>query len=287
LADLADVCGLTAAFSEALALLRQRRAGHDPGRVLVDVAVMLADGGEAISDLAVLRDQPELFGSVASTATAWRVLDAVDDAALASLRQARAVARDRLWLQRDDCGAGLPAASAGGRALPGLVFDLDASLIDVHSDKESAAPTFKGGFGYHPLLCWLDNTGEALAGRLRPGNADANTATDHIAVLNDALAQIPDAHRHGTPVLVRTDDAGCSKDFLTHVRSLREHGVQTEFSVGFTMTEAVKDAIDALPAWAWTPAIEADGTLREHAEVAELTGLLTGLTDAGWPDICG
>jgi len=83
LADLADVCGLTAAFSEALALLRQRRAGHGPGRVLVDVAVMLADGGEAISDLAVLRDQPELFGSVASTATAWRVLDAVDDAALA------------------------------------------------------------------------------------------------------------------------------------------------------------------------------------------------------------
>jgi hypothetical protein len=284
LADLADVCGLTAAFSEALALLRQRRAGHDRGRVLVDLAVMLADGGEAISDLAVLRDQPELFGSVASTATAWRVLDAVDDAALASLRRARAVARDRLWLQRDDCGAGLPAASAGGRVLPGLVFDLDASLIEVHSDKESAAPTFKGGFGYHPLLCWLDNTGEALAGRLRPGNAGANTATDHIAVLDDALAQIPDAHRHGTPVLVRTDGAGCSKDFLTHVRSLRDRGVLAEFSVGFTMTEAVKDAIDALPAGAWTPAIEADGKLREQAEVAELTGLLTGLTDAGWPE---
>jgi hypothetical protein len=284
LADLADATGLTAEFTEALAPLRQRRAGHDPGRVLVDVAVMLADGGEAISDLAVLRDQPGLFGPVASTATGWRVLNGVDDSLLASLRRARAVARDRLWLQREDSGAGLPAARAAGRVVPGLVFDLDASLIDVHSEKESAAANFKGGFGYHPLLCWLDNTGEALAGRLRPGNAGANTATDHIAVLDDALAQIPDAHRHGSPVLVRTDGAGCSKDFLTHVRSLREHGVRTEFSVGFTMTEAVKTAIDALPGWAWTPAIEADGRLREHAEVAELTGLLTGLTDAGWPE---
>jgi hypothetical protein len=198
LADLAEVTGLRREFSGALAPLRQRRGGHDPGRVLVDLAVMLADGGEAISDLAVLRDQPGLFGPVASTATAWRVLDAVDDRALAGLGQARAVARDRFWAQRDDLGRGVPAAMAAGRELPGLVLDLDASLINVHSDKQSAAATFKGGFGYHPLLCWLDNTGEALAGRLRPGNAGANTATDHIAVLDDALAQTPDAHRHGT-----------------------------------------------------------------------------------------
>jgi hypothetical protein len=283
LADLAEVCGLSAEFSDALALLRERRGGHDPGRVLVDLAVMLADGGEAISDLGVLRDQPDLFGPVASTATAWRVLNAVDDQVLARLRQARAVARDRLWAQRDDIGCDMPAAMSAGRELPGLVLDLDASLINVHSDKESAAATFKGGFGYHPLLCWLDNTGEALAGRLRPGNAGANTATDHIAVLDDALAQIPDAHRHGTPVLVRTDGAGCSKEFLAHVRSLRRQGVQTEFSVGFTMTDPVKAAIDALPRWAWLPAIEADGDLRDHAEVAELTGLLPGLGETGWP----
>jgi hypothetical protein len=284
LADLAEASGLTAEFSDALASLRRRRGGHDPGRVLVDVAVMLADGGEAISDLAVLRDQPELFGSVASTATAWRVLDAVDDSLRATLRHARAVARERLWLQREDVGRGLASASAGGRVLPGLVLDLDASLIDVHSDKESAAANFKGGFGYHPLLCWLDNTGEALAGRLRPGNAGANTATDHITVLDDALAQIPDAHRHGLPILVRTDGAGCSKDFLAHVRSLREHGVQTEFSVGFTMTDPVKAAIDTLPAWAWRPAIEADGQLRDGAEVAELTGFLPDLAEVGWPE---
>jgi hypothetical protein len=289
LADLAEATGLTRELSDALAPLRQRRSAHDPGRVLVDLAVMLADGGEAISDLAVLRDQPELFGRVASTATAWRVLDAVDDDVRAALRVARAQARDRLWAQRDEVGevgGGVPAAVAGGRELPGLVFDLDATLTEVHSDKEQAAATFKGGFGYHPLLCWLDNTGEALAGRLRPGNAGANTATDHIAVLDDALAQVPDAHRHGTPILVRTDGAGCSKDFLAHVRGLCDQGVATEFSVGFTMTEPVKAAIDALPGWAWMPAIEADAELRDGAEVAELTGLLGehgDLTAAGWP----
>jgi hypothetical protein len=173
LADLAEATGLTQEFSDAAASHRQRRSAHDPGRVLVDLAVMLADGGETISDLAVVRDQPELFGSVASTATAWRVLDGVDGAVLGALRRARAVARERLWAQREDVGRGLPAALAGGRELPGLVVDLDASLVDAHSEKQCAAPNFKGGFGYHPLLCWLDNTGEALAGRLRAGNAGA------------------------------------------------------------------------------------------------------------------
>src|SRR5215207_10474019 len=239
LADVADAAGVSAALCDALAGLRERRSGHDPGRVLTDVAVMLADGGEAISDLGVLRDQPELFGSVASTATAWRVLDGVDESMLRVLRHASAVARERLWSQREETGRGLPTASAGGRVLPGLVVDLDATVVEAHSDKQSAAAHFKGGFGYHPLICWLDNTGEALAGRLRPGNAGANTATDHVAVLDDALAQIPDADRHDTPILVRTDGAGCSKEFLAHVRSLRDQGVQTEFSVGFTMTDKV------------------------------------------------
>jgi Transposase DDE domain group 1 len=75
---MADQTGLTEAFSDALAGLRERRGGHDPGRVLSDLAVVLADGGRSISDPAVLRNQPTLFGPVASTATAWRVLDKVD-----------------------------------------------------------------------------------------------------------------------------------------------------------------------------------------------------------------
>jgi hypothetical protein len=284
LVDLADAAGLSAAFSGALAGRRQRRGGHDPGRVLVDVAVMLADGGEAISDLAVLRDQPGLFGEVASTATAWRVLDGVDDAALDRLRHARASARERAWLLRTEAGRDLPASSAGGRDWAGLVLDIDATLVEAHSEKESAAATFKGGFGFHPILVWLDNTHEALAGILRPGNAGANTAADHITVTDLALAQIPDSHRYGTPILVRADGAGCSKRWLAHLRWLREgRGLDVSFSVGFTMTEQVQAAILALPEAAWTPAVEADGSPREGADVAELTGLLPDPEAAGWP----
>jgi hypothetical protein len=285
LGDLADAAGLSAAFGEALRPLRERRSCHDPGRVLVDVAVMLADGGEAISDLAVLRDQPGLFGPVASTATAWRVLDAVDGAVLDRLRHARASARERAWLLRAEAGRDLPACTAGGRDWPGLVLDVDATLVECHSEKESAAPHFKGGFGFHPILVWLDNTNEALAGILRPGNAGANTAADHVEVIDAALAQIPDEHRYGTPILVRADGAGASKAWLAHLRGLRdEHGLDVSFSVGFTMTDRVQEAILALPAYAWIPAVDADGELREGAEVAELTGLLPDPAAVGWPD---
>jgi len=93
LVDLADVTGLSKTMSDELVSLRQRESGHDPGRVALDLAVMLADGGEAISDLAVLRDQPDLFGPVASDPTAWRLLAALDDEALARLQVARARAR--------------------------------------------------------------------------------------------------------------------------------------------------------------------------------------------------
>jgi hypothetical protein len=157
LADLADVTGLTAAFSEALAPLRIRRGGHDPGRVAVDVAVMLADGGEAIADLAVLRDQPQLFGPVASDPTAWRVLADLDTDALDRLRAARAAARELAWAQRFESHAALPEVSVAGRPVPGLVLDVDASIVICHSEKESASRTWKKTFGYHPLFCFLDN----------------------------------------------------------------------------------------------------------------------------------
>ena len=150
----------------------------------------------------------------------------------------------------------------------------DATLITCHSEKQQAAPTYKGGFGFHPLLCFLANTGEGLSGRLRPGNAGANTADDHITVLDQALAQIPDAHRHGTDILVRADGAGSAKAFLTHLRSLRERGVDLRFSVGYSITEPVRRAIRSLPGHLWHPALDQDGSLREGAEVAELTGMI-------------
>jgi hypothetical protein len=144
LVDLADATGLTAAYSAALGPLRPRGTGHDPGRVATDLAVMLADGGEAIADLAVLRDQGEVFGPVASTPTAWRLLADTDEAAIASLRAGRACAREVAWMQATETGEGIPAVRVGGRELPGLVLDLDATLVACHSEKEQAAPDLQG-----------------------------------------------------------------------------------------------------------------------------------------------
>jgi len=181
LVELADRIGLTAALDEATDGLRERRAGHDPARVLVDVAVAISDGAVTISDVQTLADQQGLHGpagSVASTPTIWRVLDAVahTPGMLTKIRLARAHARDRAWLARGElAGAQLPGSRAAGKTIRKAVIDLDATLVTAHSDKEGARGNFKGGFGYHPLGAWLDNTGEALAALLRPGNAGSNT----------------------------------------------------------------------------------------------------------------
>jgi hypothetical protein len=272
LTDLADSTGLTGAFSEALAPLRVRQSGHDPGRIAVDLAVMLADGGEAIADLAVLRNQTDLFGAVASDPTAWRLLSDVDGAALTRLRQARAQARELAWAQAAETRGGLPGSTAAGVPVPGIVLDLDASIVICHSEKQSATPTYKKTFGYHPLFCFLDGSREALSGLLREGRAGSNTTADHITVLDQALAQIPDAHRYGTEILIRSDSAGCTQGFLAHIRSLREHGINTYFSVGVAITEPIREAIRR--ATDWIPAIDADGDLRDGAEICEITGLV-------------
>jgi hypothetical protein len=278
LADVADATGLTHQFGDALAGLRRRQRGHDRGRVAVDLAVMLADGGEAIADLAVLRDQPDLFGPVASDATAWRVLSSLDSEVLARLRTARAVAREVAWAQLTETRGQFPTAVAAGKRIDALVLDLDATIVVCHSEKESATPTWKKTFGYHPLLCFLDNTGEALSGLLREGRAGSNTTADHIAVLDQAIEQLPDPYRFGRDILVRTDSAGSSLGFLAHIRSLREHGMRTFFSVGVPITEPVREAIRT--ARGWVPAIDPDGQFRDGAEVCELTGLVP---DDGYP----
>ena len=263
LVGLADRLGLTAGLAGALAATRERRSAHDPGRVLRDLAVMLADGGDCLHDLGALRDQADLFGRVASDATAWRVIDAVDQERLEAIRAARARARERAW--------------AAGATPAEIVLDIDSTLVQAHSDKEGAAPTYKRGYGFHPMLCYLDATGEALAGLLRPGNAGANTAADHIAVLLDALEQLPQAVREDPEarILVRTDAAGATHEFLEAAVALG-----CAFSVGYELTESVRRAILALPESAWRPALRQSGEEREGAWVAELRGV--GL--AGWPE---
>ena len=112
LADLADATGLTSAFSDALAGLRQRRGGHDPGRIAVDLAVMLADGGEAIADLAVLRDQagPVRAGRLRPDRVAAAV--AARRAGAGRLRAARARAREVAWAQHAETRGDLPQVDA-------------------------------------------------------------------------------------------------------------------------------------------------------------------------------
>jgi len=261
-AETADRLELTAALSRELSALRQRRSPHDPGRVVRDLAVMLADGGDALCDLRTLRDQGALFGPVASDATAWRVIDAIAERdMLDAVRRARAHARQRAW-------------KLGARPAGPLIIDLDATLVTAHSDKEGAAGTFKGGFGFHPLLAYLDcpelpGGGQPLAGRLRPGNAGANTAADHIRVLADALEQLPRDVIADADIVVRCDSAGATHELLDFCRDGR-----LRFSVGLDLTEPVRDAILALAETAWRPAIGADGHARDNGDVAELTDQL-------------
>jgi len=262
LCDLADELGLTEALSVAMAPTKQRRRGHDRGRVLVDLAVMLADGGEAISDLAVLRDQPALFGEVASLATAWRALEAVDEDALARIASARAEARRVAWAAGADPGF--------------YVIDFDGTLLNSHSEKELAAPTYKRGFGFHPLLAYLDVTGEALAGKLRPGNAGSNTAADHVEVLDAALFQLP-VDPKKRQVIARTDSAALTHGFID---ACRERAVR--FAVGHDLTEPVRTACLSVPKRRWQAAITADGAdERDEAQVAEITDLVDL---SRWPD---
>ena len=267
---LADRTGLTSHLSAALAR-RNFVPGHDRGRVLADVAVMLADGGEAIADIDVLRHQCGVLGPVASPPTVWRTLKQVTPARLKKIATARARTRRHVWAQLPD---GVPAAKVAGTDLGDTItIDIDATIVIAHSEKENTAATFKRTFGYHPLGAWCDNTGEFLAGKLRAGNAGSNTTADHIEVLTDAIAQIPGTHRR--KLLIRSDGAGASHgllDWLTEQGQVC--GRSVEYSVGFAITEKLRDAIDLVPAKVWTPAIEADGGVREGGDVAELTGLL-------------
>jgi hypothetical protein len=263
LVGVAEKTGLSRALARELCGVRQRRGRHDPGRVVRDLAVMLADGGDCLADLRAVADQAPLFGAVASTSTAFRVVDAIarDPRGLERLRVAHARARSRAWKL-----AGAPER---------LTIDLDATLIASHSDKEGAAGNFKGGYGFHPMLAYGDETGEALAGELRPGNAAANSAADQIAVLEHALGQIPVEHIETIELLLRVDSAGATHELLDYCRAGR-----IRYSVGYDLTDAVRAAILKTPDGAWVCAQDQDGSERRNGQVTEIT---EHLDLAGWP----
>ncbi|QDP95040.1 IS1380 family transposase [Microlunatus elymi] len=274
LRELAVDTGLVDGITAALIDTYDGPPVHPPGRVFTDLAVAVADGADAISGISVLRDRTDLFGPVASMPTTWRVLDRIDVDHLAAVRRARAGAREAAW-----------AAGAGPDLASTLALDFDASVLIAHSEKENAAATWKRTFGFHPLLCFLDRpeiaSGEALAGLLRRGNAGSNTAADHIAVLDMALASLPEQARprpddpDGPSLLARSDSAGATHDFAA---ACVERGL--EFSFGFPIGFSVQQIVDAIPESCWMPALQGDDGLRDGAWVAEVTDCVDL---SGWP----
>jgi len=263
LARVADKTGLTRALSAVLGEPGLRAGSRDRGGVIRDLAVMLADGGDCLADLGAVGDQAALFGAVASASTAFRVIDRIASTPglLDALRGAHARARERVWEL-----AGVPDR---------LTIDLDATLIASHSDKEGAAGNFKGGYGFHPMLAYADQTGEALAGELRPGNAGANTAADQIMVAEQALAQIPAARIEDIEILLRVDSAGACHELLDWCREAR-----IGYSVGYDLTETLREAIIEIGEEEWVSALDQDGSERPNGQVCEITNSLD-LT--GWP----
>ena len=263
------VTGLGRGLLTGLDRWRAPRAVHDPGKIVADLAAAVALGGDCLADIAVLREQPELAGPVASDPVVSRLVSALAadlPRALKAIRSARAAARERAWAL---AGENAPGADGGL-----VTVNLDATIVIAHSEKEQAAPTWKKTFGFHPLAAFADHgaagNGEPLAIMLRTGGAGSNTAADHIETTRLALAQLPRGQRRR--VLVRTDSAGGTHSFLEWLTapSRRLH-----YSVGVTVAEDTQAAILKVPADSWTPAYDdGDGRVRDGAWVADITGML-------------
>jgi Transposase DDE domain group 1 len=200
---LADNLGLSSGFSAALS---RPEVPHQRGAVLQNVAMWIAGGAENLAGTAVLRDQERLFRQGVSVPTMWRSLNEIDRQGIAGIALVRNKIRERLWeLIEGRHGAIPPSRTCYGDLGPAAVIRIDGSLVESHSDEQHAAGNFKGGYGFHPPLAWCDNTGEVLAVICRLGNAESNTAADHIAIIDrgdrgdpdDVATQPVDHHRRG------------------------------------------------------------------------------------------
>ena len=275
LGALADRLGLGGALSARIPPRGERLPVHDRGKVVVQAMLMLAGGGEACSDIEPLRAQERLFGAVPSDSTLYRTFrHDLGAATLAGVWEAVASVRAQVWRR-----------SSVTNTVDPVVLDIDATLVEVHSaNKAGTAPTYKRGFGFHPMLCFADATGEALAARLRPGNAGANTVADHLGVLDDAIAQLPAevaaGHRPGDPadtvtrpVVVRADSAGCTHGFVQGCRA-RNIGFAVVARSNKDIAAAISRTFAETGPSRWAPALRQNGEPRDGAQVAELTDLV-------------
>jgi Transposase DDE domain group 1 len=276
----ADQAGLTAGLSSAF---REKKTSPllDRGTVLVSMAAAIALGATSMSDIAVLAHLAPVLGAAPSGPTVRRALSlAGGTAMLERAAKARARARAHVWELLSGMPGGFPWLVIAGKTLAGwLVIDMDATLVTARSDKEGAAPTWKKGYGFHPLGAWLANTRECLAMLLRPGNAGSNTFTDHKQVLAAALKQVPARFRR--QVLVRVDGAGASHDLVKHLLAMSTPRRTVLFTCGWMITAADEAAIMQLPADAWKPGITQGGDTEEDKETAEVTHLMSRA--GNWP----
>jgi hypothetical protein len=279
LRKLADRAGLTGALGPALGR-PERFPLVDRGIALVSMAVAIALGATSMNDIALLAHLEPVLGAAPSDTTVRRTLDLADERTLGKIAKARAAVRAHVWSLIAATPAGFPWLTIAGKLLAGwLVIDLDGTLITARSDKEGAAPTFKKGYGFHPLGAWLANTLESLAMLLRPGNAGSNTFADHAMVLSAAIGQIP-ARMRGR-LLVRVDGAGASHELISHLLSLTTARRTVLFTCGWAITGSDEQAIANLPAAAWQAGLNQDGTAQDDKHVAEITHLTSRA--AGWP----
>ena len=269
----ADRLGLGDALSAKIPWTGERAPLHDRGKVLVHSALMLAGGGESCADIEHLRLQEDLFGYVPSDTTVFRTFHEINPSTRSSIAQGLAEVRHEVWRTSEATNGSDP-----------VLLDIDASLVEIHSEnKVSAAPTYKGGYGFHPMFCFADATGETLSSLLRAGNAGANTVADHVTVLDAAVVQLPpaiaaghhvgdDPSLVGRAVVVRADSAGCTEGFL---------GACAERNIGFfvtvrsntQLTGAIFEVVGLEDVW--EPALTQDGEPREGAAVCEVTSLIS------------
>jgi hypothetical protein len=277
----ADQAGLTAVLSAALQK-KGTSPAFDRGVVLVSLAAAVALGATSMSDIALLAHLAPVLGDAPSGPTVRRALDlAGTPAMLDRIARARARARAHAWTLIEGTAAGFPWLAVAGKTLTGwLVIDMDATLVTASSDKQGAAPTWKKGYGFHPLGAWLANTRECLAMLLRPGNAGSNTFTDHKEVLTAAIRQIPARFRKR--LLIRVDGAGASHDLIGHLLSMSSARRTVLFTCGWMITAADEDAIGQVPAGAWQPGTRQDGGAEDDKDVVEITGLMTRA--GNWPE---
>lgn len=269
----ADRTGLTGAFGAVFARLGGTPV-WDRGVVLVQLAVAIALGATSMRQIALLSHHEQLFGTPPSDSTVRRSLEPIgdDERLRLSIARARARVRRHVWRLISRRQTGFPWLRVAGKVLTGwVVIDLDATLISAHSPKQGAAPTFKRGFGFHPLAAWCANTQESLAMLLRPGSAGSNTAADHLRVLSEAIAQIPDSYR--AKIWIRIDGAGATHELVEHMKGLSTTRRTVRFTVGWKITDVDETAIAALPDDAWQAAVRQDAGVHPHAQVAELTGV--------------